>query len=211
MPTCNTCKRDVAKCELVKRGGSSKKKKKGKSKCIDCEHGKLWFVIQPLLLINITFDCSANGGNCVAVAPSGLLMTGLSETHKHFHLLGAYEKEEGRLVNARPVYKGAEGMVYLWHHTDIWCAGNQEYVESNRCRAFVESTAPSPERITDSAWLVTADKNLFQFGHSAAHSIRALRTPGAVCQDFFNWYCRCSTNCYSLWFASWTFLGTLHG
>ena len=51
MPRCNTCKRDVAKCELVKRGGSTKKKNKGKSKCIDCEEGKLWCVIQPLLLI----------------------------------------------------------------------------------------------------------------------------------------------------------------
>ena len=37
MPTCNTCKRDVAKSKFSKRAG--KKKKKGN--CMDCEEGKI--------------------------------------------------------------------------------------------------------------------------------------------------------------------------
>ena len=137
------------------------------------------FVIQLLLLlINMTFDCSANGGNCVAVAPSGLLMTGFSENHKHSYLLGAYEKEEGRLVNARPVYKGPERAVYLWHNGDIWCAGSQEHVASDRCKAFVKSTAPSPERITDSsAWLVTADESCLNLDPISRSHLKASLLP----------------------------------
>ena len=38
MPVCNTCKRDVKKCELSKSGGNKKKNKRN-LKCLHCEEG----------------------------------------------------------------------------------------------------------------------------------------------------------------------------
>jgi hypothetical protein len=166
---CPMCKREQPKKAYKEAGGKVNAKKKKKGKATACN------------------DCKAAGGDCVKLlSAAGFVLAGIPENHEA-NYNGLYSKTD-QIVNSRHVYLGPNE-VNVWYcgawriASKLICGFDDEKL-SERCGAFVNSLAASPESISNnSVWGVA---EIQENGQSVHVPMRGLTTTAMTVEALAN-------------------------